>query len=510
MTKAAATLKRPNLTDAGNAARFALQHREWARYCFAWRAWLLWSGQCWRRDPGDGAMRMAKATAQGIYLEAGGAASEGERKQIAKWAITSESEPRLRAMLNLAASEPGVPVTPEELDADPMLLNCQNGTADLRTGALRPTRREDLITREVPVVFDPAATCPTFDAFLEHIFAGNARVIGFLQRAIGYSLTGDTTEQCLFVLWGGGSNGKSTLLTTAVTMLGEYAVSTRPETFMVKSGDAIPNDLAQLKGARLVIAVEAEAGHRLAEGLIKQATGGDRLTARFMRAEFFTFEPTFKIFLASNYRPTIRGTDRAIWRRIKLLPFSVTIPDDQQDRHLADKLKAELPGVLAWAVRGCLAWQRHGLGEPDEVRVATEIYRTDMDVLGGFLRDCCVTDEPAARIGSGPLYQAYDGWCHTNGERAVSKRAFGLRLVERGFTQARTKDERLWHGLRLRGAMDPAGDTTAPMTLGDAGSPMNGDKNFHEELPGNTCHQASPVTDASPEEVPEWVTGVGE
>jgi putative DNA primase/helicase len=457
-TPTGATVKRPNLTDAGNAARFALQHRGWARYCYAWRTWVL-------------------------------------------WAITSESEPRLRAMLNLAASEPGVPVTPEELDADPLLLNCKNGTVDLRTGALRPNRREDLITKEVPVVFDPAATCPTFDAFLDHIFAGNARVIGFLQRAIGYSLTGDTTEQCLFVLWGGGSNGKSTLLTTAVTMLGEYAVSTRPETFMLKSGDAIPNDLAQLKGARLVIAVEAEAGHRLAEGLIKQATGGDRLTARFMRAEFFTFEPTFKIFLASNYRPTIRGTDRAIWRRIKLLPFSVTIPDDQQDRHLADKLKGELSGVLAWAVRGCLAWQQSGLDEPDEVRVATEIYRGDMDVLGGFLRDCCVTDEPAARIGSGPLYQAYDGWCHTNGERAVSKRAFGLRLIERGFTQARTKEERLWHGLRLRGVMDAAGDA---MTDGDAGSPMKSKNEFHKELTGNPRHQASPVTDPSLEEVPRW------
>ena len=496
------------MTDAGNGARFALQHREWARYVYAWRTWLLWSGQCWRRDPGDGAMRMAKATAEGIYLEAGGARSEEERKQIAKWAIATESEPRLRAMLTLAQSEPGMSVTPEQLDVDPMLLACQNGTVELGNGgAIRPPRREDLITKCVPVAFDRDALCPTFDAYLERIFAGNPRVIAFLQRALGYALTGLTIEQCLFLFWGIGRNGKSTLLTTAITMLGEYAASTRSETFMVKSGDAIPNDLAQLAGRRLVIAVEAEAGHRLAESLIKQATGGDRLTARFMRAEYFSFEPTFKIFIASNHRPQIKGTDAAIWRRIKLVPFTVTIPDDQQDRHLVDKLKAELPGVLAWAVRGCLAWQEKGLGEPEEVRAATERYRLDMDVLGGFLRDCCVTDERAARIGSGPLYQAYDGWCHTNGERAMSKRAFGLRLVERGFTQARTKDERLWHGLRLRGAMDPAGDTTAPVTLGDAASPISGYTNSHVELTGNTSHQASPPPEASPqEELPGWVT----
>jgi putative DNA primase/helicase len=496
-------VKRPNLTDAGNGARFALTHRAWARYCYAFHKWMLWAGPCWRWDPGDGAMRMAKATAEGIYLEAGGAREDDERKQIAKWAIATEGEPRLRAMLTLAQSEPGIPVTPEELDADPMLLACQNGTVELRTGTLRPARREDLITKCVPVIFDPAASCPTFDGFLERIFDGNARVIEFLQRAIGYSLTGDTTEQCLFVLWGGGSNGKSTLLTTAVGMLGEYAVSTRPETFMVKTGDTIPNDIAQLKGARLVIAVEAEAGHRLAEGLIKQATGGDRLTARFMRAEYFTFEPSFKIFLASNHRPTVRGTDHAIWRRIKLLPFSVTIPDDQQDRHLVDKLKAELPGILAWAVRGCLAWQAHGLDEPEEVRIATETYKSDMDVLGGFVRDCCVTFEPSAWVASGPLYQAYDAWCHANGERAVSKRAFGLRLIERGFSHTRTREERRWQGLRLRTAIDPADGPVTHVTDGDAGSPIDSHTRAREELTGNPRHVTSP---ASQEELPRWVT----
>jgi putative DNA primase/helicase len=485
-------LQRPNLTDAGNAARFARQHQGWVRYCYPWRSWLAWSGPCWRRDSGNTVMQLAKETAANIYLEVAATRSEDERKQIAKWAMASESERALRAMLTLAQSEPGIPVTPDELDRNPWLLACANGTVDLRTGELRESRRDDLITKYVPIAFDRSAQCPTFLAFLTRIFAGNERVIGFLQRALGYALTGDTTEQVIFLLVGTGANGKSTLLTVAVTMLGDYAVSTRAETFMVKSGDTIPNDVAQLKGARLVIAVEAEAGHRLAEGLVKQATGGDRLTARFMRAEYFTFEPTFKIFLASNHRPTVRGTDHAIWRRIKLVPFSVTIPDDQQDRHLSEKLRAELPGILAWAVRGCLEWQQHGLGEPEEVRAATAAYRADMDVLGDFLRDRCVT-EKGAHVSSVTLYQAYDAWAHGAGERAVSRRIFALRLIERGFTQSRTKAERRWEGLRVRMPDDV-------VTEGDADSPMNSHACAGTNKPENGVTHASPVTDE-----PGWI-----
>jgi putative DNA primase/helicase len=447
-------------------------------------------------------MRKAKATAQGIYLEVAGVTSEDARKDIAKWAMVSESEPRLRAMLALAQSEPGMAVTPDELDQDPMLLACQNGTLDLRTGTLRAAQREDLITRCVPVAFDPAATCPTFDAFLERIFAGNARVIDFLRRAIGYSLTGDTTEQCLFLLHGGGRNGKSTLLTAAVTMLGEYAMSTRSETFMLKKGDQIPNDIAQLKGARLVIAVEAEAGHRIAESLIKTATGGDRLTARFLHGEYFGFTPTFKIFIAANHKPTIKGTDRAIWSRIKLVPFSVTIPDDQQDRHLANKLQAEWPGILAWAVRGCLTWQQAGLGEPEEVRAATAAYRDEMDVLGGFLRDDCML-EAGARVTAGALYQVYEKWCHGNHEKPLSKRAVGLRLFERGFDKAKVDGERGWQGLRLRTATDPEWDASSNGTHPDADSRVISHTGVHVEKPGNLRPEAS---QASQEELPRWVT----
>jgi putative DNA primase/helicase len=503
-----APILRPNLTDSGNAERFAFQNRAWARYCWPWRTWILWNGTHHRRDDGDGALRLAKAVAKSIYLEIEGAPSPEERERIAKWAIASESEKRLRAMLALAQAEPGIPVRPEDLDLDPWALNVQNGTLDTRTRQLRPHRREDLITRVLPVAYDPAATCRTWLQTLERIFAGKAELIRWFQKAIGYACTGDTTEQCIFVFWGTGANGKTTLLSTAATLLGDYALATRPETFMVKSGDAIPNDVAQLKGRRLVIAVEAEAGQRLAEGLVKQMTGNDTMTARFMRAEFFQFTPTFKIFLATNHKPAIRGIDLAIWRRIRLLPFTVTIPDSDQDRQLPDKLKAELPGILTWAVEGARLWHAEGLGIPDEIRVATESYRADMDYLGDFFTDRCVL-EPAAQVGSGALFNAYEAWCRDTGEKVMSGRAFGLRLKDRGFTPSRTKQGRLWTGVRLRSPLDPdPGDASTAVTHGDASFPISEPRARVEELSGNMRHQASPDTNASPaqEELPAWVT----
>jgi len=475
---AAGNVARANLTDSGNAERFAQQHREWARFCWAWRSWLLWTGTHWRRDDGDGALRLAKAVAKNIYLEVEHAPSPAERERIAKWAIATESEKRLRAMLALAQAEPGIPVRPEELDVDPWALNVQNGTLDTRTGEQRAHRREDLITRCLPVVYDPEAACPLWRATLERILEGRAELIRYFQKAIGYSCTGDTTEQVLFVLWGAGANGKTTILSTAATLLGDYALSTRPETFMVKHGDGIPNDVAQLKGRRLVIAVEAEAGQRLAEGLVKSMTGGgDTLTARFMRAEFFQFTPTFKIFLATNHKPSIRGTDHAIWRRIRLLPFTVTIPDGEQDRQLPEKLKAELPGILAWAIEGARLWHAEGLGVPDVVRVATEVYRADMDILGDFLRDRCVL-EPSAQVAAGELFQAYEAWSHSAGEKALSGRAFGLRLKDRGFLPVRIGHAQMrgWGGLRLRSLLDQDPDlahASAPQTHADASSPIS-------------------------------------
>jgi putative DNA primase/helicase len=329
-----------------------------------------------------------------------------------------------------------------------LLLNVENGTLNLRTGELEKHKKEDYITRLAQVTYDPKATAPTWDRFLNEIMQENAALVEFLRRGIGYAATGSTEEQCLFILYGTGANGKSTFLNTLKALLGDYSQQTPTDSLLVKRDGAIPNDLARLKGARLVTAIEAEDGKRLAESLVKQLTGGDTITARFLRQEFFEFEPTFKIFLATNHRPVIKGTDNAIWRRIRLIPFDVTFPEDQQDRHLSKKLMEELPGILNWVIHGCLDWREMGLDIPDKVLEATQGYREDMDVLGGFIGECC---ETGVRFTSRAkeLYKRYEQWCADNGERPASNKKFGQSLIERGFEKDRSKHGIIYYGIQL-------------------------------------------------------------
>ena len=425
-----------HLSDLGNARRLIARHGTDLRYCQVWGRWLVWDGTRWATDETGEVMRRAKDTVASIYVEAARTPDDDRRKAVAKHALRSESAQRLRAMVTLAESEPQVVARPDDFDCDLWLFNVLNGTLDLRTGELLPHQRDHLIMKQAPLIYDPEATCPLWDAFLERIMDGNEALIGFLQRAVGYALTGDTSEQCLFILYGTGANGKTTFLQTISAMMGDYAQQTPTETLLIKRGDNIPNDVARLRGSRLVTAVEAEEGRRLAESLVKQMTGGDKLAARFLHAEWFEFRPTFKVFLGTNHKPTIRGTDHAIWRRIRLIPFTVTIPEAEQDKELAVKLRTELPGILAWAVRGCLAWQRDGLGMPEEVQRATEDYRSEMDVLGSFLEDCCIITDGAMTQAS-VLYQAYRDWCEENGERPVTGTRFGRRMTERGFDKVR-------------------------------------------------------------------------
>jgi P4 family phage/plasmid primase-like protien len=351
-------------TDLGNARRLVVEHGQNVHYCFQTNRWLIWrDARHWAEDTVGEIERIAKTTIQTMYSQAA-ELDDAERKSLAKWALKSESHRAITSMIALARSEHGVPVTTDQLDHNPWLLTVGNGTLDLRTGELRTSRREDLITKTASVDYDPSAQCPTWEAFLDRIMASNRGLIAFLQRAIGYSLTGSTRERVTFFLFGTGANGKSTLLETIGALLGDYAETTRAETLMVKTYDGgIPNDIAALRAARLVSTSETEEGKRLAEALVKAITGGDTLSARFMRGEFFKFKPAFKLWLATNHKPTIRGTDPAIWDRIRLVPFEVRIPDAEQDRELPAKLREELPGIMAWAVRGCLDWQRNGLGD---------------------------------------------------------------------------------------------------------------------------------------------------
>ncbi len=382
------------------------------------------------------------------------------RAELAKWARSSESRGRIQAMIELAKSEAAIPVSPTQLDADAWLLNCANGTIDLRIAKLSPHRREDLNTKIVPVEYDPEARCPLFKEFLRQILKNNSELINFLQRSIGYALTGSTVEQVLFILWGGGANGKSTFLEVIRAVLCEYGRTADAALLMHKNHDGVRNDVARLAGARFVSTSETEAGRHLAEVLVKQLTGGDKVAARFLYSEFFEFDAQFKLFLTTNHKPVIRGTDNAIWRRIRLVPFEVTIPQEKQDRELPLKLRAELQGILAWAVRGCLRWQKSGLGQPEKVSTATAAYREEMDVIGTFLKDCCAVKKDA-RVAPANLYAAYKKWCEASGERPLTQQKLGTALEDRGFRAGRTGKMRFRCGLALRDTSDDS-DATFP------------------------------------------------
>jgi putative DNA primase/helicase len=431
-------------TDVGNAARLVYWYGDTLLFCYPWGKWLVWDGRRWRPDDTGGVTRLAKDTVRRIYAESSSHSNRKRRGELAKWAIRSESKERIKSMIELAKSE--VPVLPDRLDADPWLLTVANGTLDLRSGELLAHDPGLFSTKLVEVEYDPAADCPLWLQFLDEILAGDDGTIRFLQRAIGYSLTGDTGERCLFVLHGGGANGKTTFLEVCRALLGDYAQRVPTETLLAskRSAGAASPDIARLKGARFVSASESEEGRRLAEAVIKDLTGGDTVTARFLYGRGFDFKPECKLWLATNHKPTIRGTDKAIWDRIRLVPFDVTIPENKQDKHLADKLKEELPGILAWAVQGCLDWQREGLSVTEKVRAATSAYRDEMDLLGGFIEDCCIEGADKEAL-AGDLYGAYRAWGGDLGQRK-----FGLALRERGYKKGRHSSGRItWGGLGL-------------------------------------------------------------
>jgi putative DNA primase/helicase len=438
------------LSDVFNARQLADRHGVGLRYCYQWKRWLFYDGMRWTRDESGEVERRAKETIESFYQDAELLKDSAQKKRLREHALRSESAGKISSMIELARSEPGIAIAPEELDRDPWLLNVRNGTLDLRTGKLRGHNLHDSLTRIAGCDFAPEAACPTFQRFLDEIFCGNAELIRFAQKAAGYSLSGSVAEQVLFIEHGSGRNGKSTLNRILHDVMGEYAASTPSETLLARYGDDGPsNDLARLYGIRFVSAIEAEDGRRLAEARIKQLTGGDRVAARFLYGEFFEFEPQFKIWLATNHKPTIRGTDEAIWRRIRLVPFDHTVPEDQVDPDLLEKLRQELPGILAWAVKGCLRWQQDGLSAPEKVRSATEAYREEEDLVAAFIRDRCATG-PGCEEPAGLLFKAFKGWCEEQGEKGMSATAFGRRLSERGFVVSkRAHGKRFRNGIRL-------------------------------------------------------------
>jgi putative DNA primase/helicase len=459
-------------SDYSNALALVRDQGQNIRYCYAWKSWLVWTGTHWQRDSSGAVMQCAKETVKRLARHAE-TLDDVPAKTLMTHVRASLSTAKLKAMVESARDEQGIPVQPEKFDQAPWLLNCKSGTLDLRTGTPRPQAREDLLSKCLPVAYDPEAPCPTWERFLWRIMGGSqgkdtaemsmaelaarhqaddrARaLIGFLQRAIGYSLTGDTREQCLFILHGPTKTGKSTFLSALRHLLGPYGQQADMSTFLHKERDEVRNDLADLAGSRLVCALESQEGRRLSEALIKQITGGvDRLKARFLFQEYFEYTPQFKVFLGTNHKPVIRDSDSAIWERIRLVPFVVQIPPQERDKTLDDRLRQEIPGILAWAVRGCLEWQRLGaLGEPDAVTEATASYREEQDTLGAFLAECCIIS-PQVRVRAGDLYAAYTKWCVARREEPLTLTAFGNRLEERGFSCKRSGG--IWRlGIGLR------------------------------------------------------------
>lgn len=477
--------EKAHLTDLGNGQRFATQHTGRALYVEQW-GWLIWNGQKWEIDESGLAMLLAKQTVKRLHAEAQdlidrtkqafkqaeqagdendpekAAAAQEKAKalqtlanQVLGWALKSQARPRIESILALGKSEPGIAARPADFDRDSWLLNCANGVLDLKTGELSSHDPRLRITKIAGAAYDPGATCPRWLSFLNRVFAGDQTVIDFIQRAAGYTLTGNTGEHCLFFLYGSGANGKSTFTETLQAAFGDYARKTPTDTLMIKYQDSgVPNDLARLAGARMVTAAELAEGKRLNESMVKDLTGGDAIAARYLHREFFEFTPLFKLWMYGNHQPIIRGTDYGIWRRINLIPFTVVIPEAERDSALPDKLRAELAGILAWAVRGCMAWQRDGLKPPASVKAATEDYRASQDILGNFLAECCITSD-LATAQAGDLYAVYKTWATENGLESMSSVVFSRRLTEKGFRKSRQggSGRQIYSGL---GLLEPA------------------------------------------------------
>ena len=446
---AAAMIER--FTDLGNAKRFVARYRGTILYCEKWGKWFLWNNKRWCEDERLGILSKAASLIRSLYSHAKQIKDEEERKAFLSHLLKSESFRSLNAMVSLAKSETTIARHPDDFDVDQWVLTVENGTVDLRTGKLLPHDPKRLITKLAPVVYDPAATCPNWLEFLDMIMIQRPSLVGFLKRAFGLSLTGVTSDKAMYILHGHlGDNGKSTMIDVMQRMLGDYARRTPVETFLKKREGSIPNDVARLKGARFVWAAENERGSRLSESLIKEMTGGDKMSARFMRGEFFEFMPEFKLWFATNHKPSIRG-DQAIWRRFKLIPFDISIPLDQQRaRHeVMEMFAAEHSGILNWAIEGCLEWQRNGLGVPDEVVAATREYEAEQDTFAMFLEEKCVR-VPNARVSSIALYRAYKGWAEEYGENPVSHKTFAALMSERGFHKNRAVAGIMYAGVGLR------------------------------------------------------------
>jgi P4 family phage/plasmid primase-like protien len=430
-------------TEDALAAAFSDLHAEDWRHVALWGAWLTWTGTRWERE---GTLRAFDLARRVCRTAANRANSNKVRAKLSQASTVAAVE-------RLARADRRHATTTEVWDRDPWLLNTTAGGVDLRAGAVAPHDRALHMTKITTAA--PTGDCPSWLAFLAQVTGRDVELQAYLRRVVGYCLTGVTTEHALFFLYGTGANGKSVFANTLTAILGDYATVAPMDTFMATTGDRHPTDMAGLRGARIVTSIETEQGSRWAESKLKALTGGDRITARFMRQDFFEFTPQFKLLVAGNHKPSIRNVDEAMRRRLHMVPFTVTIPAAQRDKRLPERLLAERDGILAWALEGCLEWQRTGLRAPATVLAATDEYFAAEDALGRWIEERC--ERVASYVETtATLFASWKAWAEANGEYVGSVRRFSDNLLNRNFERDRDRSARAFRGLRLRALLLPS------------------------------------------------------
>lgn len=432
-----------DMTDTGNAHRLFDRFGNIIRYSYNRKKWYFWDGKMWVLDESGEIKKLADEICEDLKREAWQIPDEDLQEQALKFAKKTASSSNKEAMIKECQHLNGIPASPDEFDAYTDFLNCQNGIVNLRNGELIPHDSNFVMSKICNAEYDIKHRKPRlWLSFLNDVTNGDKALQDYIQRCVGYSISGSNKEQCAYFLYGLGNNGKSTFLDTISDMLGGYASNTQPDTIMLQSrlgssGGGANSDIARLKSARFVTCEEPTEGVRLNEGLLKQLTGGSKVTCRFLYGDEFEYTPEFKIWVATNHKPVVRGTDIGIWRRIKLIPFEVNIPKEKVDKNLKYKLRKEFPQILAWAVEGCLKWQQDGLHEPEAVSEATKEYKQEMDLIAGFVEQCVMIDyDSDERIMASDLFALYLKWAKQNNEWEMSSKKFymevGKKIPDKG------------------------------------------------------------------------------
>lgn len=444
-----------DMTDTGNAQRLYDKYGKYIRYSYNRKKWYFWTGRQWTLDEMGEVKKLADDICEDLKREAWKIQDEDLQEAAFKFAKTTSNSTRKEAMIKECQHIKDIPASPDDFDAYPDYLNSQNGIINLRNAELMPHDPNFMMSKACNSDYDIKKAKPTlWLKFLDDVTDGDKRLQDYIQRSIGYSISGSNSEQCAYFLYGMGNNGKSTFLDTIADLLGSYAMNVQPDTLMLQSrlgssGGGANSDIARLKSARFITCEEPTEGMRLNEGLLKQLTGGSKVTARHLYGDEFEFTPEFKIWIATNHKPVIRGTDFGIWRRIKLIPFEVNIPKEKVDKNLKYKLRQEFPQILAWAVEGCMKWQAEGLDEPECVLEATKEYKKEMDLIAGFVEQCIIVDYSAGNIMASDLFGVYSKWAKQNNEWEMSSKKFFTEVAKKLPDKYRTSKGTFYGKIRL-------------------------------------------------------------